>query len=506
MRFDLRTLPTDVPLLHKVVQDMSAVLEEKDGEIERLKAQIEKLRRTQFGRRSEKTDPDQMDLWVEALEEDKAQAEAEREAAAPAPAGEKPARRPLPASLPRTETLHDIAPDDRCPCCAGPVRCIGEDVTEELDYVPARFQVIRHRRPKYACRSCDTVLQAPAPVLPIARGRASAGFLAQILAAKYCRHMPLYRQAEMYAAEGLEIERSTLADWVARAALLLTPLVERLKASVFASPVLHTDDTVVPVLYPGSGKTKTGRLWVYLRDGRPWGDDRPPAAVYFYSPTRQGKEPRQHLRDFQGHLHADGFSGYDALYADGRIQEVSCWAHARRKFFDVHEATKAPLAAEALRRIAELYTVEQDISGKPPDERRSVRQARAAPLLADFKAWLDEQIGRLPPRGELAKAMAYARKRWDGLTRYVEDGRLSIDNNAAERAMRTPVLGRRNWLFAGSDKGGERAAIIYSVVETCRLNGIDPLAWLRDVLARLPTHDADRLDDLLPGAWAPASP
>lgn len=242
MRFDLRTLPTDVPLLHKVVQDMSAALEEKDGEIERLKAQIEKLRRTQFGRRSEKTDLDQMDLWVEALEEDKAQAEAEREAAAPAPAGEKPARRPLPASLPRTETLHDIAPDDRCPCCAGPVRCIGEDVTEELDYVPARFQVIRHRRRKYACRSCDTVLQAPAPVLPIARGRPSAGFLAQILAAKYCRHMPLYRQAEMYAAEGLEIERSTLADWVARAALLLTPLVERLKVRVFASPVLHTDD------------------------------------------------------------------------------------------------------------------------------------------------------------------------------------------------------------------------------------------------------------------------
>jgi hypothetical protein len=366
-----------------------------------------------------------------------------------------------------------------------------------LDYVPARFKVIRHVRPRFACRTCESVHQMPMPSLPIERGRAGPGLLAQVLVAKFCDHLPLYRQSLIYAREGVDLDRSTLADWVGRATWLLQPLSKALADHVFAGAKVHADDTPVPVLEPGRGRTRTGRLWVYVRDDRPWGDQAPPAAVFYYSPDRKGERPADHLAGFSGFLQADAYAGFNRLYGE-RIIEVGCWAHARRKIFEVHQSTRSAIAAKALEKIAELYEIEARIRGRPPDERRRVRQQEAVPRLTEMQAWFEAQMARLPPKASLAQAIRYGLSNWLALIRYADDGRLEIDNNRAENTMRGVALGRKNWLFAGSDAGGERAAAIYSLIETCKLNGINPFAYLRDVLGRIANHKINRIDELLP--------
>ena len=378
------------------------------------------------------------------------------------------------------------------------MRRLGEDVTEVLEYVPASFKVIRHVRPKLSCRVCETIVQAPMPSLPIERGRPGPGLLAHVLVAKYADHLPLYRQSGIYAREGVDLERSTLADWVGRSAALLDPLVAALRKEVMASDVLHGDDTPVPVLAPGLGKTKTGRLWAYVRDQRPHGGQRPPAAAYFYSPDRKGEHPQAHLKSFKGVLHADGYAGFNAIFEKANVIEAACWAHVRRKFFDVHAANGSPIAKEALDRIEALYGIEAGIRGKPPDERQRCREQQSLPLLAGLKAWLEATVPKLSGKSDLAAAMRYALGRWDALIRHTHDGRIEIDNNAAERSIRGIALGRKNYLFAGSDVGGERAAAIYSLIETAKLNGLDPEAWLRDVLTRIADHKINRVAELLP--------
>lgn len=474
-------------------------------EIDKLKAQIARLRRLKFGRASEKLEVTlvQLELLLEDAEEEHGAAE---QAAVPSIAAERthPIRRPLPKHLPRQEVVHGpaSAQDCRCPRCGGAMRRLGEDVSEELELVPARFKVVRHVRPKFSCRSCETITQAPMPSRPIERGRPGPGLLAHVLVGKYADHLPLYRQAEIYARDGVDLDRSTLADWVGKSAALLRPLVEALGREVMGGERLFADDTPVPVLAPGTGKTKTGRLWVYVRDDRSHGGKAPPAALYRYTPDRKGERPRAHLKSFSGFLQADGYAGFEGLYRSGAITEVACWAHVRRKFFDVHQANGSAIAREALERIGALYAIEADIRGRPPEARCQARQARASPLIAELKAWLETTRAKLSGKSDLAAAMRYALSRWSALSRYVDNGRLEIDNNAAERAIRPLALGRKNYLFAGSDAGGERAAAIYSLIETAKLNGLDPQAYLRDVLARIADHPVNRVADLLPWNFA----
>jgi transposase len=384
---------------------------------------------------------------------------------------------------------------------------LGEDVSEMVEYVPASFFVVRHVRPKLSCTKCDHIVQAAAPTRPIERGVAGPGLLAHVLVSKYADHLPLYRQSEIYARYGVELERSTLADWVGGTSELLDPLVETLRRYVMAAGKVHADDTPVPVLAPGNGKTKTGRLWTYVRDDRPAGDTAAPAVWFAYSPDRKGEHPEQHLRQFRGALQADAYAGFNQLYKeDGRIQEVACWAHVRRKFYDLQEAHASPIAREALERIAALYAIEKEIRGRPPDERQQVRMLRSRPLLQSLRDWFEVSLTKLSRKSDTTAAIRYALGLWLALTRYCDDGRLEIDNNAAERALRVVALGRKNYLFAGSDTGGERAASIYSLIGSAKLNGLDPEAYLREVLTRIADHPVNRIADLLPWNIAPAAP
>jgi len=502
MDIDLAHLPTDTATLQALVLSLASEVKVKGLKIAQLEARIAKLKRLQFGQSSEKLahEIEQLELELDELHEDEAAQAAERPAAVQALIG-KPARRPLPPHLPREDEVHE--PSCTCPNCGGAMRRLGEDVTEVLEYVPASFKVIRHVRPKLSCRVCETIAQAPMPSLPIERGR--PGLLAHVLVAKYADHLPLYRQSGIYAREGVDLERSTLADWVGRSAALLDPLVAALRKDILASDLLHGDDTPVPVLAPGRGSTKTGRLWAYVRDERPHGGQRPAAAVYFYSPDRKGEHPQAHLKSFKGVLHADGYAGFNAIFEKANVIEAACWAHVRRKFFDVHAANGSPIAAEALDRISAFYGIEANIRGKPPDERQRCREQQSLPLLAGLKAWLEAALPKLSGKSDLAAAMRYALNRWDALTRYAHDGRIEIDNNAAERSIRGIALGRKNYLFAGSDKGGERAAAIYSLIETAKLNGLDPEAYLRNVLARIADHKINRIAELLPWNWSAAT-
>ena len=476
------------------------------SEIEHLKLLIAKLRRLQFGRKSEKLERqiEQLELKLEELESAKAQqisdsaiaASSTQPSSAPSAAA-KPARQSLPEHLPRevkTYTPKEVA----CTECGGRLRPLGEDVSEVLEYVPARFKVIRQVRPKLSCAGCERIVQAPAPSRPIERGLAGPGLLAHVLVAKYCDHQPLYRQAEMYAREGVGLERSTLADWVGGSSRLLEPLVEALRRHVMSAQKLHADDTPVPVLAPGNGKTKTGRLWTYVRDDRPAGDNTPSAVWFAYSPDRRGEHPREHLRNFRGTLQADAYAGFHHLYDGGQIQEAACWAHVRRKFYELQVAHASPLAAEALKRIGELYALEGQIRGRPAEERLAIRRSRARPLLESLHHWLQTTLTAVSRKSEVAVAIRYALGRWRALLRYAEDGHIEIDNNAAERALRAVALGRKNYLFAGSDSGGERAAAIYSLIGTAKLNGLDPEAYLRQVLGRIAEHPINRIADLLP--------
>ena len=491
------------------------MVEARDAEVVLLKLMVDKLklqlmrsRRARFGASSEQLQDPQIALIEgEPLYEHAAPIPTTNSEAANAPEID----RKLAAHLPRETQVyrppatsdHHEASGQACGCtaCGGRLRLIGQDVSEQLEYVPSRFKVIRHVRPKLACVVCESIFQAPAPSRPIARGVAGPALLANVLVSKYCDHIPLHRLSRIYGREGVDIDRSTMSGWVGHSEKLFDPLVAELGRYVLAGEKVHADDTPVAVLDPGRGSTKTGRLWVYVRDDRPAASTQAPAAWYRYSPNRKGEHPQGHLANYSGILQADAYGGYTRIYAGGRVIEAACWAHARRPFWDLHESqgcAAGTIAAQALQRIAALYAIEAQIRGQPPDVRRQVRQARAGPLLEDLQAWLTSMLGQVSAKSELAKAIGYSLTRWRSLTRYRDDGRIEIDNNAAERALRGVALGRNNYLFMGSDAGGERAAAIYSLVETAKLNGLDPQAYLRDVLARIADHPINRIDELLP--------
>lgn len=418
--------------------------------------------------------------------------------------------RSLPAHLPREHRLHRPATTGThhdalgqpcgCNACGGRLRQIGQEVSEQLEYVPGHFKVIRHVRPKLACVKCEGIFQAPAPSRPIAKGLPGPALLAQVTVGKYCDHQPLYRQSAGFARGGVPIDRATLSGWVDKADQLVEPLVAAVARHVRAAYKVHGDDTPVKVLSPGAGRTKTGRLWVYVRDDRPSGSMDPPAVWFQYSPDRGAAHPLAHLRGFKGALQADAYGGWDHLYGE-HLVEVACWAHARRPWWDIYRANKLnpnTVAAEALRRIRELYAIEGGIRGCAPDVRRQARQAQAVPLLNSLKRWLEDLLPQVSTKGDMAKAALYSLKRWRALTLYCDDGRLEMDNNAAERALRGVSLGRKNYLFMGSDAGGERAAALYSLVETAKLNGMDPMVYLTEVFARIADHPINRIEQLLP--------
>lgn len=478
--------------------------------VEALKLQILKLRRLQFGHKSEKRarEIEQLELWVEELETADAQlCEALSEKPEPADGASRksPAkpRREFPPHLPR-ETQIIAPPHQDCPNCGGALKHLGEDVCETLELEPLRFKVIRQVRKKLACAGCDTIVQAPAPPRPIERGMAGPGLLAHVLVGKYADHLPLYRQAEIYARDGVDLDRTLLAQWVGRTSALLAPLTDALRRHVFAAAVVHGDDTPIPVLAPGRGKTKTGRLWTYVRDERPAAGTVAPAVWFTYSPDRKGEHPQRHLQNFAGILQADGYAGYSKIYEGGSVLEAACWAHVRRKFVDLHELHQSPVAAQALERIGALYAIEAEIRGRSPSERYAVRQARSRPLLSDMHDWLQQTLTTLSQKSTIAKAIRYTLDRWGALTRYCSDGRIEIDNNAAERALRCVALGRKNFLFAGNDAGGESAAAFYSLIGSAKLNGHNPEAFLREVLARIGEHPISRIDELLPWNLQPA--
>jgi transposase len=494
---DLDTL--DWAALKALVLEQRVELASHVTEIESLKLLILKLKRMQFGRSSERFDRriEQLELRLEDLETAQASELASPLLSSTAAASRRPARGPLPATLSRETTTYAPA-KDTCPDCGGALRSFGEDVSETLEYVPARFKVIRIVRPKLSCAGCERVVQEPAPSRPIDRGLAGPGLLAHVLVSKYADHLPLYRQSEIYEREGVELERSTLADWVGGASRALQPLVDAVKDYVLGATKLHGDDTPVPVLAPGEGKTRTGRLWTYVRDDRPSGSAEPPAVWFAYSPDRKGEHPAAHLKTFHGTLQADGFAGFNRLYEQGHIVEAACWAHSRRKFADLFEAHASPIAEEALQRIGQLYGIEKEIRGQLPAQRQDIRNARSRPLLNELELWLKASLSKLSRKSELSSAIHYTLGRWPALLRYCDDGRLEIDNNAAERALRAVALGRKNFLFMGSNAGGERAAAIYTLVGSAKLAGIDPEAYLSHVLARIADHPINRIEELLP--------
>ncbi len=516
-------LPADVTALQSLVRSeraARALAEARAASAEAmvayLKLMIAKLKREHFGPSSERQRRllDQLELQLEEIEADAtqdavaAEAAASRSGATTAVQGflrRKPVRKPLPADLPRERIV--VPGPSACACCGGTLTKFGEDVTETLEVVPRRWKVVQHVREKFSCRACETIAQAPAPFHVIPRGRAGPGLLAMITHAKYCEHQPLNRQSDSYALEGIDLDVSTLADWVGAVTGVLMPLFELLRRHVLAGARVHGDDTTVPVL--AKGRTTTGRLWVYVRDDRPFGGAAAPAAVFFYSADRSGQHPRRHLADYAGILQADAYAGYNELYLPARkpgpITEAACWSHGRRKHFELAELTKAPLAIEAVKRIDDIFAAERAINGHSAEARLAARRQDIKPLVDALEAWMRAERPRLSRHAEAAKAMDYMLKRWPAFTRFLDDGRICLSNNAAERELRTVALGRRSWTFAGSDRGGERAAVIYSMVATCKLSGVDPHAWLADILARIAGHPAGRLDDLLPWNWRGAA-
>jgi transposase len=480
-----------------------------------LKLLIARLKRDKYGASSERGRKliDQLELelgeLVAAASEDAAKAEkaADKEGRPrrpDSPPRGQPVRAPLPAHLPRERVV--LPSPAACPCCGGKLSKLGEDITETLEVEPIRWKVIQTVREKFSCRSCETVTQPPAPFHPIARGRAGPQLLAMILEAKFGQHLPLNRQSDAYALQGIELSVSTIADWVGASTANLAPLVALIDDHVLAAQRLHGDDTTVPVL--ARGKTITGRVWTYVRDDRPFGGRAPPAAMFRYSRDRTAEHPNRHLAGYAGILQADAYAGYNALYeADrqpGPITEAACWAHGRRKLFELAELQRAPLAIEAVRRIDAVFDAERAINGLPAEARLILRRQHAAPLVTELETWMRESRGKLSRHNPVAKAMDYMLVRWETFTRFLRDGRICLTNNAAERALRGIALGRKSWLFAGSDRGGDRAAAMYSLIITAKLNDVDPRAWLADVLARIADHPASRLHELLPWNWAQA--
>ena len=509
----------DIELIAARAEALAAqtALEAGAIEIQHLQAMLRQLRRKMNGRSSEKMDRviEQLELKLEDLEETQAERQADaddkaQKAGAPKrPPRKASIRKPLPEHLPREIVV--LEPDAPCACCEPGKRVkIGEDISEVLDKAPVQHKVIRYVRPKYACRGCEMIVQASAPDLVISKGMAGPGLIADIAIAKYCDGLPHYRQSAILARSGIEISRSAMSEWMGAVAWWCKPIYDLIKLEVMGAGVIHSDDTPVRVLAPGTGRTATGRLWVYLVDETPWCGQRPPAAWYRYSPDRKGIRPQEDLADFSGYLQADAYAGYEKLAADqagepSKIQHVACMAHARRHFYDAFEESKSPIAEEAIRRIQELYAIESSIMGKPPDVRLAVRQAQAAPMLADMNVWMGDKIERISQKVGAAKAINYALERWDALARYATDGRLAIDNNPAERSLRGIAISRKNFLFLGSDEGGRRAAIIYTLVQSAKMNDLNAHAYLAGILdAMVRGHSSQRIAELTPWAWARA--
>ena len=514
-------IPDDLDALKAELIETRAKLTGAHALIEHLRLLIEKMKRTMFGPRSERSQRllDQLELQLEELtaavgeDEVKAQSAGIRVESF---TRRTPTRRSFPEHLPRRRIVHPAATS--CPCCGGSnLSKIGEDITETLDVVPRQWFVTAHIREKFSCRSCERITQPPAPFHAIARGYAGPSLLAMILVDKYANHQPLNRQSEQYEREGIDLPLSTLADHVGACAATLMPLYELTKAHVFAAERIHGDDTTVPVL--AKTKTRTGRLWTYVRDDRPFGGRTPPAAVFFYSADRTAVHPERHLAGYAGILQADAYAGFNTVYkADrkgGPITQAACWAHGRRKFFELADiATKArnrkqttisPLALEAVRKIDAIFIAERAIDGLAPDQRLAARRDDIAPLVNELIEWMTRERGKLSRHNEVAKAMDYMLKRIEAFTRFLDDGRICLSNNAAERALRGIALGRKAWLFAGSDRGGERAAVMYTLIQTAKLNDVDPQAWLADVLGRINDHKITDLAALLPWNWGAAA-
>jgi transposase len=515
MALDPATLPRDVAALTALLLAENARAEKAeartldlDAQIANLKLTIAKMKRAEFGASSERGAKliDQLEMQlgelVATVSEGKVASAIERPVPALDELTEKPARRPLDAKLPRERLVHP-APCACRHCGSAKIRKLDEKITETLEFVPERWKVIQHVREVFSCRECEKITEAPAPSHPIARGRAGPQLLAEVLHNKYRAHLPLNRQSDLYAAQGVDLDVSTLADWVGACAATLAPIVTEIEKHVLAAERIHADDTTVPVL--AKGKCDVARLWGYVRDDRPFGGSAAPAALLRYSRNRSGEHPERHLVSYSGLMQADAYSGYNGLYVQGRkpgpIIEVACWAHGRRKFFELAELQKAPVAIEAVRRIDELFAIEREINGKTPGERRAVRQDRTKPLTDALEAWLREQRTKLSSKSDTAKAIDYTLKRWRAFTRFLDDGRLCMSNNAAERAVRGIAVGRKNWTFCGSDSGGHRTAAMFTLIETCKLNDVDARSWLADVLARIADHPASKVADLLPWNW-----
>jgi transposase len=498
-------LPDDVDALRALVLEQAHeldILKVFRAENERLQAIIDALMRHRFGRKSEQLDADQFELALEEVEAALSQAELAMNKASKAP-GERPRktnRGSLPAHLERIEQVVDVE-EKACPCCGGALHQIGEDVAERLDVVPTTFRVLVTRRPRYGCRSCENaIVQAPAPARIVEGGIPTEALIAQVLVSKYADHLPLYRQAQIYARQGIQLDRSTLADWVGRAAWYLRPLRDHILERLRRSERLFADETTAPVLEPGRKKVKTGQIWAYACDDRPWGGSDPPMVAYVYAGDRKTERPEAHLSGFAGILQVDGYSAYAALARrHQQIRLAFCWAHVRRKFYELAEGS--PVAADVLRRIASLYAIEDEIRGRSAEERRDVRDQRSRPIVDELHNFLEARGRQVSAKSRLGEAIRYTLPRWDGLIRFLDDGRIDLDNNAVERAIRPLALNRKNALFAGSDEGGDNWAVIATLIENCKLTGINPHTWLTATLTSLANgHPASRIDELLPHA------
>jgi transposase len=506
-------LPDDIEALRAMVL---ALITERDTLLERnerLHHLLLRLKRMQFGTKSERLPEEQLQLGLEAIEQTIAKGEAEAEKRDPALRKDRVAKRrsrsaALPADLPRIEVT--LEPDDKaCPCCRATMIVIGEDSSERLDKIPAQYRVIVTKRPKLACRACPgTVVQEPTPPRLIEGGIPTEALVAQVVVSRFADHLPLYRQAQMMAREGVIIERSTLSSWIGYAAAEVTPVVERLREMLLASSRIFVDETVVPVLDPGRGRTKKGYFWAIARDDRPWGGSTPPAVVYHYAPGRGHIHADALLGGYRGILQCDGYAAYKKFAGPARdgqkVTLVFCWSHVRRGFYDLAKPGTSPIATEALKRIAALYEIEARVRGDTPDARRAMRQIESRPLVDDLRRWFEVQLAKLPARSTTADAINYALNHWDGLVRFVDDGRIDLDTNAVERAIRPVILSRKNSLFAGSDDGGVNWSCWASLIETCKLNGVNPLTYVTDLLTRLVNGwPQDRIDELMPWHWAP---
>ena len=500
MRATFKSLPEDPTELRAVSELMAAEIKAQAYQIEKLKKELAAHRKARFGSKSETMDQLAFDLQedTEIASASEAQKTAPETDADQEPTAKRTHNRaPLPDHLERQEEI--LSPGDACGDCGGALKQLGEDVTEELEYVPGHFVVKRFVRPRMTCTCCEAFAQAELPSRPIARGRPGPGLLAHVLVGKYCDHLPLYRQSEIYARDKVDLHRSTLTDWVGRSTALLEPLAAHIGKLVRAGPALFADDT--PVKMQAKGKAQTARLWSYVRDERPWCGQAPPCVWYQFSVDRKGEHPSSHLKGYKGVIHADGFTGFNDLFGAGLASEQACMVHVRRKFVDIYESEGSAIAEEAIKRIAALYAVEKEARYKPSEERVVLRQAKAKPVFDDLEAWLSLQLPKISGKSNLAAAIRYALGRMPKARAYLENGKLELDNNICERSIRPVTLGRKNYLFMGSKGGGNAAAIAYTLIETCRMNSVDPEAWLRWVLARVADHKMLHIDELMPWNW-----